>query len=70
MNIFESIDFHHKVYLYWKGTINLVELDPDRGLEEKYNRSVNVTFLTDIDSNHYCEISEGKIKICSKKGTK
>ena len=32
MTIIESIDYNPKVYLYWKGTNNMVELDPSRKL--------------------------------------
>jgi len=52
--IFQSIDLNPKVYLFWKTTSNLLELDPERRLEERYNRSMNITFLADIDNNHYC----------------
>ena len=70
ISIIDSIDHHPKVYLYWKSTNNMIELDPSRRLEERYSRAKNLYFLTDIDNNHFCEISFNKINICSKKGGK
>ncbi len=70
MTIIDSIDYNPKVYLYWKGTNNMVELDPSRKLEERYNRVKDIYYLADIDNTHFCEISANKINICSKKGGK
>lgn len=70
MAIIDSIDHHPKVYFYWKGTNNMVELDPSRKLEERYNRAKDIYFLADIDNSHFCEIYSNKINICSKKGGK
>lgn len=54
MAIIESIDYNPKVYLYWKATNNMVELDPSRKLEERYSRVKDIYYLTDIDNTHYC----------------
>jgi len=71
MTIIESIDhLNPKVYLYWRTTNNMIELDPSRRLEERYSRAKNIYFLTDIDEDHFCEITSNKINIFSKKGTK
>ena len=70
MAIIESIDYHPKVYVFWKTTNNMLELDPSRRLEERYSRVKDIYYLTDIDNEHYCEISSKKINIISKKGGK
>lgn len=70
MAIIESIDYNAKVYLFWKSTNNMIELDPARKLEERYSRVKNIYYLADIDNDYYCEISSNKINICSKKGGK
>jgi len=48
----------------------MLEIDPVRRLEERYNRIKELTYLTDIDSDIYSEISSNKITLCSKKGGK
>lgn len=68
--IIESIEFNPKVYLFWRSTSNMVELDPLKRLEERYSRSKDIYYLTDIDNTMYCEISSNKINIFSKKGVK
>ncbi len=70
MAIIESIDFNPKVYLFWKTTNNMIELDPSKRLEERYSRVKDIYYLADIDNNYFCEISSKKINICSKKGAK
>ena len=54
MAIIESIDYHPKVYIFWKTTSNMVELDPLRRLEERYSRVKDIYYLTDIDNDHFC----------------
>jgi hypothetical protein len=68
--LIESIDHHPKIYLFWRNTNNMVEVDPVRNLEERYNRIKELTFVTDIDGDLYSEISSNKITLCSKKGGK
>jgi hypothetical protein len=70
MAIIDSIDHHPKVYLYWKTTNNMIELDPAKRLDERYSRVKDIYYLCDIDDSHFCEISSNKINICSKKGGK
>jgi hypothetical protein len=36
--IIQSIEHTPKVYLYWRGSNQMLEVDPVRRLEERYNR--------------------------------
>ncbi len=68
--ILRSVDEKVKVYLYWKHTNSMVEVDPLRKLEERYNRIRELIFVADIDPASYCEITSAKIAICSKRDGK
>lgn len=48
----------------------MLEVDPVRRLEERYNRVRELTFVIDIDEETYSEINGTKIVLCSKKGGK
>ena len=54
MAIIDSIENQPKVYFYWKGTNNMLELDPSRKKEERYNRVKDIYYLADIDNSHFC----------------
>lgn len=65
-----SIENKVKIYVYWKHTNSMVEVDPVRKLEERYNRLRELVYVTDIDSSSYCEITNNKVVICSKRDGK
>ena len=70
MRIILSIDNSPKIYLYWKNTNQMIEIDPEKKLEEKYSRTHPIIELQDIDSERYAEIHQSSIVINSKKGGK
>ena len=50
MTIIDSIDHKNpKIYLYWRTTNNMLELDPSLRHEERYSRAKNIFFMTDVD---------------------
>lgn len=68
--IIQSIDHSPKIYLYWRGSNQMLEVDPTRKLEERYNRVKELNYVIDIDHETYSEITGTKIVLCSKKGGK
>lgn len=48
----------------------MLEVDPTRKLEERYNRVKELNYVIDIDHETYSEITGTKIVLCSKKGGK
>lgn len=53
MAIIQSIDLTPKVYLYWRGSSQMLEVDPLRRLEERYNRIKELSYVVDIDGDTY-----------------
>ncbi len=70
MTIIMSIDHSPRIYIFWKGTNQMVEVDPIRRQQEKYSRTNPITFVSDLDGERYAEIHGNKILINSKKGGK
>ena len=44
-----SIDNQPKVYVYWKETNQLIEVDPKKGLSEKFSKTKSLIFICDVD---------------------
>ena len=39
MSIIISVDLNPKVYIYWKNTVHMIEVDPVNQLSERYTRN-------------------------------
>ena len=48
MSLIISVDGCPKVYVYWKGTSYMVEVDPSKQYSEKYNRHDKVEESIDL----------------------
>lgn len=66
----QSLDGNPRVYIFWRGTNQMIEVDPSKKHEERYSRIKELSFVTDLDKDTYAEISQNKIAIHSKNGGK
>ena len=62
-----SIDSQPRVYVYWKGTNQIVEIDPAKGLSERFLKTRSLVYICDVGEDSYAEISHSMIHISSKK---
>jgi hypothetical protein len=65
-----SIDGNPRIYIFWQGTNQMIEVDPLKRHEEKYSRTNPITELQDIDNERYAEVHFSSIHIISKNGGK
>ncbi len=65
-----TIDNNPRIYIFWKGTNQMIEVDPIKRHEEKYSRTYPITELQDIDNERYAQVHFNTIHIISKNGGK
>ena len=44
-----SVDKNPRIYIYWKSTIHMIEVDPIHQLSERYARNSYVTYVSDLN---------------------
>jgi len=67
VNIIMSTEKLPKVYLYWTNNVIIIEVDPIKGTNSRFNKPNKIQYIEDIDDESYCEVMDGKIIITSKK---
>lgn len=70
MSLIISIQGIPKVYVYWKGTVHMIEVDPYSQSSEKYNRYNKVEESIDLTKDTYAEIFDKSIVVHNKKSGK
>ena len=70
MSLIISVDGCPKVYVYWKGTSYMVEVDPSKQSSQKYNRHDKVEESIDLTSETYAEIFDKSVVVHNKKNGK
>jgi hypothetical protein len=59
-----------KIYVYWKDTNYVIEIDPQTAISEKYNRHHAISLVYDLTLETYAEIVEKSILVMHKKSGK
>ena len=70
LSLIVSIDMNPRVYVYWRGTNSMIELDPLQQMSEQYTRQSFVTSVIDLTEETYAEILDNKITVSHKKAGK
>lgn len=67
MSVILSIEGYPKIYIYWKDTTYMIQIDPRIQNSQKYNRHNKIHLTFDLTTDTYAEISNKNIVVNSKK---
>lgn len=70
ISLIVSIEGNPKVYVYWKDTTYMIEVDPVNQLKDRYNRHTPITLVYDLSPETYAEIVGNNIYVNDKKNGK